>query len=291
MRSYGVGTAKSSRGKRLLYASLLVVGFTVGLGTTSSYAQSQQNGTQVNVTICTDSSSIQLTSPVSDSVVTQPVVPLTGTVQQASQIEVTVDGQFDGTIQLATGQTQFTGQVELSVGTHTIGLTAVNICSGTNMSTSAVITYDAPLATPSTGENTNTVVEGGTVLPSGAAIQTQPADTPTGGLSVVPDAVDHILKWLNIDTGSTGDAPASTTSTTQPLQKMTLSKAAVLGVGTALVAFGAPAALFGSIATLPHLSTVFGGAAAFLKTSKGAKRVRRIGRIVGVALVIAVFLI
>lgn len=99
--------------------------------------------TQVDVLICNPNTTAQLTitTPPSDSTTSHPVVTIEGNALYTSQIEVYVDGGYNKTIALATGVTAFNTNVRLSPGTHTITLTAIDICGNAHDTKHIVITY------------------------------------------------------------------------------------------------------------------------------------------------------
>lgn len=113
----------------------------------------------INVAVCGDGAGAQLTitNPVSDSTVDHPNVEIAGTVAEASQIEITIDNEYDSTVPLDPQQTTFSTTVQLAAGTHTISLVANDICQVQNATASVVITYQ-PHTTPGTGQETPTTV-------------------------------------------------------------------------------------------------------------------------------------
>lgn len=102
--------------------------------------------TKVDVLICNPNTTAQLTidTPPSDSTTSRPTVPIEGSALYTSQIEIYVDGGYSKTIALATGTTTFNTSIRLSPGTHTITLTAIDICGGVHDTKHIVITYQSP---------------------------------------------------------------------------------------------------------------------------------------------------
>lgn len=208
-----------------LAVGLLVGATIVGvIAAPSTFAQQ----TTVAATVCLPTSSVTITQPVSDSTVTEATVPLAGTVGQANQIEVYIDEIFDHTIPIAFGQTSFSDAIQLSQGTHTIKLVAINICPGANGTASSVVTYE-PL--PNTGGdggggNTKTDTSGGPAEPVSSSDDALPS------LPFVPKEVEqtfeNVGRWLNIV--ATYEAPASSS--------LTLVRATTIAIGSWLLAFG-----------------------------------------------------
>jgi len=210
--------------------------------------QVQAQGTTIGATVCQADSVVSLTQPVSDSTVTDPTVPLAGSVTQANQIEVYVDDVFDSIIPLTMGQTNFTGSVRITQGTHTIKVVAINICPGANGSASSVVTYEPPPEpTPSTGGETPTEVgsEGGvTVSTAGGEITSE----GTGG-QPFPEQLSipfqRFLGWLNINTADTTEG-----------QSLSLWRAVVIGSGLYLLVVGVATTAVQMIASIPAITAL-----------------------------------
>lgn len=102
--------------------------------------------TTVDVFICNPNTTAQLTldTPPSDSVTSHPTVAITGHASYASQIEVYVNDGYSKTIALANGITAFSTDLRLSPGTHTVTLTAIDICHSVHDTKHVVITYQPP---------------------------------------------------------------------------------------------------------------------------------------------------
>ncbi|HEX7484388.1 MAG TPA: hypothetical protein VF281_04545 [Candidatus Saccharimonadales bacterium] len=114
--------------------------------------------------ICDSSQPAVLTvvQPESDSVVTNAQIEVSGTVAQASQLELYVDDAYSGVVPLSYNDTSFSTTVSVSLGTHTIKVVAVDVCQVGNATASVVVTYqNAPSA--STGSKVPTNVDGTTV--------------------------------------------------------------------------------------------------------------------------------
>lgn len=232
-------------------------------------------GSIIGATICVNSSAIVLIQPVSDSVVASPSVTLQGTVQQASQIEVRVDGVFDSTIPISIGQTAFSGSVELSQGTHTIMLTAVNSCSGISADTSVVVTY-TPATSPQTPSNGSEVpTDAGGVVTQGVTQGIENSAT-TYNPTVFDDLaqpLQTIAEWLNVGIGDNASQPGIAT--------MHIGQATVIAAGMALAVVGVSPAIVAQAVSLPVIS----GLLPFTLTPQRILFISRGGRIIGLLLI------
>lgn len=235
--------------------------------------------TVVGVTICANSS-ITIDEPISDSIVTETTVAISGTVSQAGQIEVRVDGAFNNVIPLSIGQTTYVGEVQLSAGTHDIIVTAINSCPGPNSSATSVVTYAPPPQSPSIGSETQTTV-GGVAPPNvsenSAEGESVVSNSP-GFLHEVVKPLESVATWLNIDSGSQTDQVRRNT--------FTAGRATALTAGIALaIASVAPAVVQGA-ATIPALASFFPTGTT---TTRRRRTVAWTLRIAGVGLVISAF--
>lgn len=194
--------AKSSRFGWLIAALIICLGVPGG-------HVHAEDGSIVGATVCTGASTIMVTAPVSDSVVTNAVVPIAGTITQSSQIEIQIDGTFDSILPLTIGQTSFSGTVQLTKGTHTITMAAVSICPGANGSASVVVTYEPTVQTPSTGEQTGTNTDtdktaGGVTINNttdGGSLSSPQSDF--GWFAPVLRPLQGVAGWLNVNVGDT----------------------------------------------------------------------------------------
>jgi hypothetical protein len=121
---------------------------------------------QIGVSVCganVPPADIDITQPLSDSVVGQSPVTFRGTVANATQIEIDINGQYSGTFALAANSMTFEKDVTLMVGTNTVTMTANAICGGQNASDSAVVTFQ-PATEPSGGGSTPTELDGSVTL-------------------------------------------------------------------------------------------------------------------------------
>jgi hypothetical protein len=150
----------------------------------------------VGAVVCEATSTITISSPESDSIVTQPNLTIEGEVAQASQIEVEVDGVFDSIIPLTVGQTSYSGVVHLSVGTHTVKATAVSLCPGANGSASVVVTHERAVTAPSTGGNVDTSVDSSDSSDAGGSGVSDNENLGFFGALLAP--LQPLGMWLNI---------------------------------------------------------------------------------------------
>lgn len=119
--------------------------------------------TEVQAVVCgSQGSDVAISTPKTDSTITQPTVAIDGTVTHATQIDISVDGQYSQTLPIASGQSTFQASVDITTGTHTIELVANDVCHVRNGSASLVITFD-PNGSAGNGEDTATTVDGGGV--------------------------------------------------------------------------------------------------------------------------------
>lgn len=234
------------RNKKIQFISLLAVfGLCVTLNAcVLDRAASAQGGSTVGAVICEESSQITLTKPVSDSVVTTSTVTLEGSVDQAGQIEIKVDGMYDSTIPLSIGQKSFTGFVQLEPGTHTITITAINICQGENGVTEAVVTYQPSPQAPSKGVDTPTTVGGMTeeaLLPTDMS-----AREPLGVIEDILEPIGGLADWLNIDLGGGAN---------QELSRLSVGQALALTAGMYLAIIGLAPVVLTKVAAIPFVAS------------------------------------
>lgn len=230
-------------------------------------------GSVIGATICVNSSAIVLIQPVSDSVVSTSTVTLQGTVQQASQIEVRVDGTFDSTIPISVGQTAFSGSVALSQGTHTISLTAVNLCSGINAETSVIVTYSPLPQAPSSGSEVPTDAGGVIKDGVGRVLDYNATNRNPTMFDNLAKPLQNIADWLNVGIGDGTFQQGVTT--------MHIGQAAVVAVGMTLAVVGVSPAVVAQVVSLPIVS----GLLPFTPTPQRILYISRGGRIIGLILI------
>ena len=182
----------------------ILAGLIFSLFAVLSFVPSAEAQTGVHATICVPSSSITITQPINDSTVTTTKLVVSGTVNQANQIEVYVDDEFDNTIPLTIGQTQYSSTIQLPVGTHTLRVEAINSCGGQNGQATSVVTYAAPPTQASVGSETPTGVNPAqdstiTIGTPGAQTRTLEGSQPYLGLPpLIGKPLEEGLRWLDI---------------------------------------------------------------------------------------------
>lgn len=153
-------------------------------------------GNQIGAVVCgvgSPGASISITQPTDDSVVNQAVTTFRGTVNNTSQVVVEIDGNYVSTVAIGSNQTDFASDISLSEGTHTIVMTAGDICGVHDASDSIVITYQ-PAVAPSNGGTTPTEVDqqSGTEAKAGNDILQQNVYQQIQQLPVVGSAVSMV---------------------------------------------------------------------------------------------------
>lgn len=174
----------------------------------------------VGVILCNGQSTITVSQPESDSIVNDSSVTIKGGVSQSTQIEVALDDVFDSVVPLNLGQTTYEAAVNVTPGTHTIKLTAINACeSGQDASTTLILTYTPPPVRNANGEvkigDSNGQVE-----------------SPQAGLSLPEPfqrGIESTLRFLDI--GSTHDS--------DKYSRLSVVRAIFLTLGLYLATFGA----------------------------------------------------
>jgi hypothetical protein len=157
--------------RRALISSFLIAFVFAGIPTYSS-AQST-----IVTRICNDvdGATITITSPVSDSLINESTVTVTGSVTQSNQLEVFVDDAFNGVVSLDSSVSSYSTLIQLPIGTHKITITAVDACQVKNASQSIVVTYQSAQA-PSTGSEVPTGISDGDVIGSPQSVSNSAAD-------------------------------------------------------------------------------------------------------------------
>ena len=134
--------------------------------------------TSINAKVCggNPDPKLRIAQPKSDSLVKNPAVTIRGTVKNASQVEVRIDGALNNVFGIGASQVAYSTDVQLSEGSHTVGLTAIGICSGED-TVELVVTYQ-PKAKPSQGSQVNTAV-GGSSSDNNSSSVTEGIPTPS----------------------------------------------------------------------------------------------------------------
>jgi len=142
---------------------------------------------QIGAVVCgagSPGASIDITQPTAHSMVNQAVTTFRGTLSNTSQIVIEIDGDYVNTVAIGSNQTDFATDISLSEGTHTIAMTANDICGVKDASDSIVITYQ-PAVEPSNGGTTPTEVD-------------KPDQAVTTGEVIPPNDVFHQIQQLPV---------------------------------------------------------------------------------------------
>ena len=135
----------------------LVFSASLAMAVLLSGQPSLATGTTVATVLCNSSSGstaeLSIATPANDSVISNGSVTISGTAKDVTQVNVTVDGNYDQTIAISAGQTTYSATVNLAQGTHTIEVTGNDICNVTDPTDSVVVSYVAPAA-PVGGQST-----------------------------------------------------------------------------------------------------------------------------------------
>jgi hypothetical protein len=118
--------------------------------------------TIIETVICNSEqgATLSIASPESDSITDKNTIAVSGQVSQTSQIDITIDGAYDQSLAIAASQTNFEASVQLSVGTHTLELRAIDRCQVEDATEKIVVTYQ-PKASDGRGSDTPTTVVSG----------------------------------------------------------------------------------------------------------------------------------
>lgn len=164
----------------------LYIGIAIGcLWALTLMAQSVSAQSTIDARICEPGgSTITITAPEPGAVVSQSTISLEGSVQGATQIDVRIDGAYNSTIPLSSGQTTFSESVQLAAGTRTIEVEANDICGVQNGTDTVVVTYQPASTgggggTPDTGVDTDNGPSnggGGVTITDPDSLETQPID-------------------------------------------------------------------------------------------------------------------
>lgn len=197
-----------------------------------------QAGSEVNAVICGLGAYINITSPPSDTIVTESTTVLKGAVQQATQIEVRIDGVYDSVVPIDVEQQVYEAPVHLTAGTHTITMKAIDSCGTNDSVASVVITYAPAPSTTSDGMTTPTTAGGVVIGGSDGEV------VPSSGQGLLPlpvlEAWESLMKWLNIKTLDTAENNA---------QQLTLLRALTIATGMYLAAIGLATSLVNILAS------------------------------------------
>jgi hypothetical protein len=195
--------------RRALISSLLVAFVFAGIPT-SSFAQST-----IVTRICNDvdAATITITSPVSDSLVNESTVTVTGEATQSNQLEVFVDDAFNGIVSLDSNVSSYSTLIQLPIGTHKITVTAIDACQVKNASQSIVVTYQ-PAHTPSTGSEVPTGIADSGVIGSPQSVSNDAEDqTPdTTFERFIPRVFNNVVDALDLQSSNLDTNPSGLTN-------------------------------------------------------------------------------
>lgn len=249
------------------------IGWYLGTNLAPAHALTTDGSSSIEAMLCETSSSVSLTSPMSDSVVTAPAVPLAGGVSQANQLEVYIDNVLDHIIPSTPSQTSFSGGIQLTPGTHTVKVVAIDACAGTNGSAQAVVTYqptEEPAPTDQGGETSTT--PGGVYIGESLPESTSPG-SGTKEEAVLPlGMMAPLLEWLNIKTVDVGET-----------EGLSVWRAVMIGAGMYLLTIGVATVVVQSVATLPAMQAALPSTSPILRN----KWVSRGFRLLGIPLILA----
>lgn len=192
---------------------------------------------------------IDITQPNDDSVVSQALTTFRGSINNTSQIDIEIDGTYSNTVAIGSNQVTFATDINLTVGTHTIKITAYDICGGQNADDSIVITY-TPKVDPSNGGTTETEVggESGVVIGSDSQIEDNEVAQSIEQLPIIGAAVSIVADFAT-SIGLVATVPSS--NVTAGVARVGLTVAAL----TSVVMAGTLAPL--AAQTIPGLSEAF----------------------------------
>ena len=186
-----VRLAKKATDAKYTYAVVAIFAAALVTSVPSVYAED----TTINVNLC-GTTTIQINRPTSDSVVPRAEVPISGTVQNSNQIEVSIDDEFSGYIPISSSDVVFDSTVTLGKGTHTVTLEALNSCGGASATASVVLSY-LPSRSSSTGG------DGGLIVgPGGEVDEVNYKQNTVDILRFFTSPFEGLTKWLNIDDGT-----------------------------------------------------------------------------------------
>ena len=179
---------------RLIFAGLVAGACVAWLPTVPLAAVDSQIG----VSVCgadVPAAQIDITQPLGDSVVGQSPVTFRGTVANATQIEVEINGEYSATFALGPNSTTFEQDVTLQVGTNTVAMTANAICGGQSATDSAVVTFQ-PATEPTSGGTIPTVLDGTVTLDGSPQVETE--TTENDDVAKMIDQIPIIGAAVNI---------------------------------------------------------------------------------------------
>lgn len=260
-----------AKNSKLLFAGVIALAVT----STLLFTPHTSAQTMVGATVCGGSAStITITNPVSDSVVTDPTITIEGSVAQSSQIEIRIDDTFDSIIPLTVGQTTYSSSMHLPMGTHTITVKAISLCPGTSGTASVVVTLEEPPQVPSTGNTTDTSVGNMTVNSDGEPMQEIKTENGFGLFNSLLQPLEPLAQWLNITPRDVADQSGQSS--------MTIGRAVAFTVGLYLSIIGFAPALLQALASFPPVISLLPA----MNLPRRIRYLARFGRLAGVVLIV-----
>ena len=222
-------------------SSLIVVGVVL-LSLSMAIMDNSNARALVEVMICPDASQSRftLTAPQSDSIVNDPQISVSGEVQYISQIDFMIDDVYNNTLALGYSATNFTSQLTLPPGTHTITFIATDSCSQSTHNGSLVVTYE-PRTQPSVGEDVETVVDG--VVTSAKEVS-----QPEPEKNIIEKAMDSYVVPPLRAAGDSLDITAPPEDPAQVIEGTDVARAALFVAGAVLTV---SAVYIGAMTLLP----------------------------------------
>lgn len=171
--------------------ALLAAGGVALLASGLFVAVPQAYAAQIQTIICRTPSTVSIDAPANDTVVTNGAMQLSGSVRQANQVEVYIDGVLDSIVPLSVTDTTYVAHIQLQEGTHTIKVTSIDTCQLGNADASVVVSYQPAVPAPSVGATVPTTVGGDTGVRVGVA-----SEAATVPASILPPQITQPLRQL-----------------------------------------------------------------------------------------------
>lgn len=207
--------AVKSRYRRHPVASILLGCLFLLLSLSTVYSRASAENSTIHATLCDSTSQpvLTITDPISLSVVTNmPSIAVSGTAMQTSQIDVSINGAYSGSLAIGVAEA-FTTTLGLQKGDNTIVFHAYFSCNNTSADTTIIVTYNPAVVPPidnNPGTTTNQTPSGEGTVSSGATNRDgQGGVWSTGGESSTPSdeqkgIVDRIRDNLGIGEQGSG---------------------------------------------------------------------------------------
>lgn len=159
----------------------------------------------VSAQVCQDAATanLEITEPQSDTLVRSLPVAAQVAVSLISSIDIYIDGAYQRTVAVPAEASTIDIDIQLPTGTHTVELRGSNLCDGSTVSDTVVLTYQPPppdtSGQPSVGEQTPTVINPEpNPTPSGGIVVSNP--NPTDSEADTPEGLtlwQRIGRWLS----------------------------------------------------------------------------------------------